>query len=389
VCAAPAQASLSAVTEPATTVTDSVAVLHGTVEPSGSLPTYYFEYGLTDAYGAKTAAIPFVTEMKVQALVSGLLPATTYHFRVVAKRPDRVARGADRTFTTLPSLFGPGPIVTDPGGVGSTGDSGGSSGSGGGSGSSGSGSDSDSSSGSGSRDDSDDNSGSGSGDDSDDGSGSGSGDDSGSDDDSRSGSGDDDSSGSAGNSGPGGRPELGETVGAAPSSGTIAVRSPGQDDFVPLEDGAPIPVGSTVDARRGSVKVVTALGEGNATQSATFRGAIFQVRQKRSGSGMTDIVLRGGDFSSCGDRARVSELSAARSRRRPVRRLWGRDHNGSFRTHGRGAIATVRATTWVVADRCGGTVTRVREGAVSVRDKRRHRTVLLRAGQSYFARTSR
>ena len=76
---------------------------------------------------------------------------------------------------------------------------------------------------------------------------------------------------------------------------------------------------------------------------------------------------------------------ASRSRR--VRRLWGRDDGGRFRTHGRHSHATVRGTRWLTVDRCDGTFTRVTEGAVSVRDRGRHRTVLVRAGHSYLARS--
>jgi hypothetical protein len=47
----------------------------------------------------------------------------------------------------------------------------------------------------------------------------------------------------------------------------------------------------------------------------------------------------------------------------------------------------VRGTRWVTVDRCDGTLTRVTEGAVSVRDKVRHRTVLVRAGHSYLAKS--
>ena len=69
-----------------------------------------------------------------------------------------------------------------------------------------------------------------------------------------------------------------------------------------------------------------------------------------------------------------------------MRKLWGRDSGGSFRTHGRHSQATVRGTRWLTVDRCDGTLTRVTSGAVSVRDFRRHRTVLVRAGHSYLAR---
>jgi hypothetical protein len=37
-------------------------------------------------------------------------------------------------------------------------------------------------------------------------------------------------------------------------------------------------------------------------------------------------------------------------------------------------------------DRCDGTLTRVLTGAVRVRDLRRHRTVVVRAGHRYLAR---
>lgn len=431
--AAPAQASLTGVTQPATSVTWNLAVLNGSVEPSGSLPTYYFEYGLTSAYGAQTAAIPFVSPMKVQAVVSGLLPSTTYHFRVVAARPDRASRGADHTFTTAVSPLsgtGVGGSITDPvggrPGSGTTvttgtgspsdgtpaGDGSSSSGSGSGSGSSGSGS---SGSGTGSSGSGTGSSGSGTGSpgsDSGSGSGSSSSGSSGSGGDpDRSGSGDGTKPGGddGGNSGSGGdgtdspagntAPVLGSTVGAAPEDGSVRVRAPGDDGFVPLDVGTPIAVGSIVDSRRGSVRLVTAVGDAGAVQDATFHGAIFQVRQRRGAGGLTDLVLRGGDFSVCRNlrtRGRVSAAGdatgpsvVAARRRRPVRRLWGRDHNGSFRTHGRGAVATVRGTTWAVADYCHGTRTSVRSGAVLVRDKRLDRTVLVRAGHSYFARTSR
>jgi hypothetical protein len=52
-------------------------------------------------------------------------------------------------------------------------------------------------------------------------------------------------------------------------------------------------------------------------------------------------------------------------------------------------VATVRGTRWYTEDRCGGTLTRVTQGAVAVRDLRRKRTVLVRAGHSYLARVKR
>jgi hypothetical protein len=45
----------------------------------------------------------------------------------------------------------------------------------------------------------------------------------------------------------------------------------------------------------------------------------------------------------------------------------------------------VRGTAWYTEDRCDGTLTRVSQGSVSVRDLVNHRTVIVRAGHSYLA----
>ena len=45
----------------------------------------------------------------------------------------------------------------------------------------------------------------------------------------------------------------------------------------------------------------------------------------------------------------------------------------------------MRGTIWVTADRCDGTLTRVKRGSVRVRDFRRRRSIIVRAGKSYFA----
>jgi len=59
---------------------------------------------------------------------------------------------------------------------------------------------------------------------------------------------------------------------------------------------------------------------------------------------------------------------------------------GRFSTRGRYSAATVRGTIWTVADRCDGTLTTVKRGRVAVRDLRRRRTIVLKAGKRYLAR---
>jgi hypothetical protein len=46
----------------------------------------------------------------------------------------------------------------------------------------------------------------------------------------------------------------------------------------------------------------------------------------------------------------------------------------------------VRGTVYDVIDRCDGTLTKVKRGKVAVRDSRRRKTILVRAGKSYLAR---
>jgi ferric-dicitrate binding protein FerR (iron transport regulator) len=70
-----------------------------------------------------------------------------------------------------------------------------------------------------------------------------------------------------------------------------------------------------------------------------------------------------------------------------VRRLWGRDKGGRFRTHGHNSTATVRGTRWLTEDRCDGTLTKVTSGAVDVRPRHgRQRVRRVKAGHSVFVR---
>src|SRR4051794_16052955 len=235
--AAPAQA-LTATTGSPVNVTETSAMMRGKVDPGllSVAPSFYFEYGPTQAYGKKTPSTGFSLPTIVKVTLVGVPSSTTIHYRMVATGLLSTARGADMSFTTLDPP--PPPSGGDPGSGDGSGDSGSGSGSDSGSGS---GSGSDSGSGSGS------NSGSGSGSDSGSGSGSGSGSDSGSGADSGPGPG----SGRAGGGGGGSngrassgtgsgdsgsdqipvaaepdnsdKPVLGSTVGAAPQSGTVEV----------------------------------------------------------------------------------------------------------------------------------------------------------------------
>jgi hypothetical protein len=96
--------------------------------------------------------------------------------------------------------------------------------------------------------------------------------------------------------------------------------------------------------------------------------------------------MASGKFSGCTARKKRSKrASAARRTKRTVRRLTG-SAKGRFRTRGRYASATVRGTKWTVTDRCDGTLTAVKSGVVVVRDLRRHKNLVVRAGKSRLVR---
>jgi len=95
----------------ATSVTSNSATLNGTVNPNGASTIYYFEYGITTAYGATsitTSAGSGTSDVLVNANITGLSESTTYHYRLVATNSIGTTSGSDQTFVTSPSV----PTVT-------------------------------------------------------------------------------------------------------------------------------------------------------------------------------------------------------------------------------------------------------------------------------------
>ena len=158
------------------------------------------------------------------------------------------------------------------------------------------------------------------------------------------------------------QPELGEVVVAEPN-GRVRFKRPGGRWRRLAGTGAELPVGTSLDTRRGSIRLTTAARNGR-EQTGTFGGGLVKVRQPRRARGRVDLHLRGGNFATCARArgARSSGVVAGASRVRRVRRLWGRDSGGRFRTYGRHSHATVRGTRWLTVDRCAGTLRTIRSG---------------------------
>jgi len=107
---AQAQATKPVVTTgAAANVTPASATVLGKVNPKGAQTTYVFQYGLTKLYTAATpatAAGAGNAAVAVTADLAALAPATTYHYRLVAKNRVGTTNGADRVLKTKPQPLG-------------------------------------------------------------------------------------------------------------------------------------------------------------------------------------------------------------------------------------------------------------------------------------------
>ncbi len=88
-----------------TNITAAGATLNGTVNPNDLSTTVTFEYGTTTSYGSTEPAtqspVTGNAMVNVSAEISGLLPGTTYHYRVKTVNSIGTTYSEDKTFTTL------------------------------------------------------------------------------------------------------------------------------------------------------------------------------------------------------------------------------------------------------------------------------------------------
>jgi hypothetical protein len=177
-------------------------------------------------------------------------------------------------------------------------------------------------------------------------------------------------------------PVAGKTVNVKVAKGKVRIKLPGSKRFVELTDPRQVPLGTIFDTTHGRVTLTSAADSSGGTQHAWFYRGIFKVGQTRGAKPVTDLALAG-PKPSC-RKARRSAHAAAKKKPK-TRRLWG-DGSGAFRTTGQFSSATVRGTRWVVIDTCRGTLTQVKVGVVTVRDFKRRKNIVVRAGKQYLAR---
>jgi hypothetical protein len=99
----------TATTGAAANIAPDSAIVNATVNPRDAATTYFFQYGTTRVYGAQTTAKSAgagTTGRRVAEALAGLAPATTYHYRIVARNSLGTTRGRDRTFKTTRQPLG-------------------------------------------------------------------------------------------------------------------------------------------------------------------------------------------------------------------------------------------------------------------------------------------
>jgi hypothetical protein len=105
-------------TAAASPVERTTATLNGTIDPGGIASKYHYEYGLDTRYGSSTAPIDAGSgsgAIEAAGPVAGLVPNTTYHYRIVGTNASGSIVGADETLTTAaapPTVDGSPTFVT-------------------------------------------------------------------------------------------------------------------------------------------------------------------------------------------------------------------------------------------------------------------------------------
>ena len=142
-----------------------------------------------------------------------------------------------------------------------------------------------------------------------------------------------------------------------------------------------MPVGSTVDTTKGRVSLTSATETGG-TQTAEFYDGLFQVKQKTTND-LTTVRLRG--KQQCGGGAGGGNRNPLASRKRKPK-LWG-SGSGNFSSSGNHGSASVRGTTWLIFEQCGGiTGTTVKEGKVAFKNFYTGKTKLVKAPKTALAK---
>ncbi len=190
-------------------------------------------------------------------------------------------------------------------------------------------------------------------------------------------------------------PVAGVTAVVKQISGEVYVKLPSRvpfqaGGFIPLKGVAAVPVGSTVDTRKGEIELDSA-ANGFASkdkrakrQSARIKAGMFVIKQQRAKKKVakkTAIATDIGLLSPPG-----AEAACAKGPAKGIVRSVSMVAKGLFRALGGASTATAKNATFNTTDRCDGTITEVGKGSVALAVKGSKKPVVVRAGGAYLAK---
>jgi hypothetical protein len=104
----------TASTSLASSIGQTSSMLNGTATPNGSATNVFFQWGATTAYGSVTPSQPVgngTSAVNASAVLDGLSPNTTYHYRLVAVNNVATTSGNDVSFATSAGGAAPPPSI--------------------------------------------------------------------------------------------------------------------------------------------------------------------------------------------------------------------------------------------------------------------------------------
>jgi hypothetical protein len=187
----------------------------------------------------------------------------------------------------------------------------------------------------------------------------------------------------------GGRRTLsaGRTALVTPTRGGFGLQPPEGRRWFVLSETLKIPVGSTINATDGEVRVTAAGGRAGRRQTIFASGGKFSLRQRRGGRSGAELRLKG-RVGKCPRPAGRPQGAAMQDEPKPRLKTQIVKAKKRFKVRGKYSIGAARGTVWWTEERCDGTLTRVESGSVQVQDLVRDRTVTVRAPGTYLARPS-
>ena len=163
-----------------------------------------------------------------------------------------------------------------------------------------------------------------------------------------------------------------------------------ESGFLPLKGVASVPIGSTVDTRKGEIGIESAANgyaagdRRSRRQTARVKTALFTIKQRarRRGAARKSSIPMDFDLLS----PPRAEAACVSGPAKGVVRSMSMAVKGYFRALAGASTATARDATFNTTDRCDGTLTEVGKGRVSLKVKGKSKPIVVPAGRAYLVK---